>query len=356
MTHRLIVLPDDTAKPIVDAINAAAKSLNVRMFLFTEPTLINAVIAAHKRKVKVRVMLNPARRSGQSENEEARQLLTDAGIEVRDSNPDFALTHQKSMVIDDRTGFVESLNWEPKDLTTTRDYAIVTSHGGEVEEMIAGFDADWKHEKFKPTESALIWCPNHGRERIAAFIDATKHTLWLQNERYQDQVIIERLVRAATRGVKIHILAKPPHSLKADKLIEGVGGLRILQDVGAKVHKIKHLKLHAKMLLADSKRAIVGSINLAPGSFDARRELAIESEDRAVVKRLEQIAEDDWVKSHKLDLSDEALLADLKKHDLDPSQLVLLEDSEHWGYHHGHADKHASTDAKQSGKQRRDRS
>ena len=73
MTHRLIVLPDDTAKPIVDAINAAAKSLNVRMFLFTEPTLIDAVIAAHKRKVKVRVMLNPARRSGQSENEEARR-------------------------------------------------------------------------------------------------------------------------------------------------------------------------------------------------------------------------------------------------------------------------------------------
>ena len=67
----------------------------------------------------------------------------------------------------------------------------------------------------------------------------------------------------------MHILAKPPHSLKADKLIEGVGGLRILQDVGAKVHTLKHLKLHAKMMLADGKRAIVGSINLAPGSFDA---------------------------------------------------------------------------------------
>ncbi len=351
MSHTLIVLPDDTAAPIVAAISDARKSLNIRMFLFTEPTLIDAVIAAHRRKVKVRVMLNPARRSGQSENEEARRLLTEAGIAVRDSNPDFALTHQKSMVIDDQVGFVESLNWEPKDLTTTRDYAIVTRHGHEVEEMVAGFDADWSHEKFRPKESALIWCPEHGRERIAAFIDATRHTLWLQNERYQDQVIIERLVRAAMRGVKIHVLAKPPHSLKADKLIEGVGGLRILQDVGAKVHKIKHLKLHAKMLLADSKRAIVGSINLAPGSFDARRELAIESDDRAVVKRLEQIAMHDWSESHRLDLSDEALLADLKKHDLDPKQLVLLEDSEHWGYHHGHGEKQA----KQGGKHHADR-
>jgi phosphatidylserine/phosphatidylglycerophosphate/cardiolipin synthase-like enzyme len=294
------------------------------MFLFTEPTLINAVIAAHKRKVKVRVMLNPARRSGQSENEEARQLLTDAGIEVRDSNPDFALTHQKSMVIDDRIGFVESLNWEPKDLTTTRDYAIVTSHGGEVEEMIAGFDADWNHEKFKPTESALIWCPNHGRERIAAFIDATKHTLWLQNERYQDQVIIERLVRAATRGVKIHVLAKPPHSLKADKLIEGVGGLRILQDVGAKVHTMHGLKLHAKTLLADGRRAIVGSINLSPGSFDGRRELAIETVHRGTVGRFDATLKHDWTSSHGLDLSDDGLLRDLKKREgLSPRSVAV---------------------------------
>ncbi|HYN60752.1 MAG TPA: phospholipase D-like domain-containing protein, partial [Rubrivivax sp.] len=224
-----------------------------------------------------------------------------------------------------------------------RDYAIVTTHGHEVAEMVACFDADWKHEEFKPhPDSTLIWCPNNGRQRIAQFIDAARHTLWLQNERYQDQVIIERLVRAVRRGVKVHILAKPPHSLKPDKLIEGVGGLRILQDVGAKVHTLKHLKLHAKMLCADSRRAIIGSINIAPGSFDDRRELAIETDDPVAVKRLEEVAQHDWDKSHPLNLSDAALLADLKKREgLDPDKLVLYEDIEHFGYHHnGHQAKH----------------
>lgn len=56
------------------------------MFLITDDTLINAVIAAHQRGVKVRVLLNPARRSGESENEEARKRPTDAGVAVRDSN------------------------------------------------------------------------------------------------------------------------------------------------------------------------------------------------------------------------------------------------------------------------------
>jgi len=343
MSHHLIVLPDDTGKPIVDAIDGATKSLNIRMFLFTEPTLIDAVIAARKRGVNVRVMLNPARRSGESENEEARKLLTDAGVEVRDSNPAFALTHQKSMVIDDRIGFVESLNWEPRDLTKTRDYAIVTTKAHEVAEMVACFDADWEHADFEPAQhSNLIWCPNNGRRRLAEFIDSTRHSLWLQNERYQDQVIIERLVRAVTRGVKVHVLAKPPHSLKPEKLVEGVGGLRILQDVGARVHTLKHLKLHAKILLADDKRAVVGSINIAPGSFDDRRELAIETDAPGAVQRLKKTVEHDWSKSHHLDLSDAALFADLEKRKgLDPEKLVLYEDSEHWGYHHnGHHGKH----------------
>ncbi|HEY6599914.1 MAG TPA: phospholipase D-like domain-containing protein, partial [Pseudomonadales bacterium] len=172
----------------------------------------------------------------------------------------------------------------------------------------------------------LIWCPDNGRRRVADFIDAAEKSVWIQNERYQDTVIIERLVRAVTRGVKVHILTKPPHSLKAAKLIEGVGGLRILQDVGVKVHRLRHLKLHAKMMLADGERAIVGSINLAPGSFDSRRELAIETDNAHVVERLYEVARNDWKRSRKLDLSDAGLIADLKKREgLSPDKLVLDE-------------------------------
>ena len=49
---------------------------------------------------------------------------------------------------------------------------------------------------------------HNGRDRIAEFIDGAKHTLFIQNERYQDAVIIERLVRAVNRGVKIHVMTR----------------------------------------------------------------------------------------------------------------------------------------------------
>ncbi len=315
MSRRLIVLPDDSVQPILDAINHAKKSLRIKMFVFTDPSLLTAVIDAHRRGVKVRVMLNPKRRNGVSENDASRSQLEAAGIEVRDSNPAFDLTHEKSMVVDDAAAFVKSLNWQTENLTVTRDYAVVTMHPHEVEEVIDGFEADWSRQEFASGATAhLIWCRGNGRERIAQFINQAKHSLWLQNERYQDQMIIECLVRAKERGVKIHVMARPAHTLKKDKLIEGVGGLRILHDVGIKVRKLKGLKLHAKMLLADGERAIIGSINLAPGSFDSRRELAIEVDDKHVVDRLHDVVRADWKSAHELDLTDEGLLADLEKH------------------------------------------
>jgi len=316
MSRSIVVLPDDTAKPILDAINGATRSLRIKMFLFSDPSLLEAVIAAHRRKVQVRIMLNPARRSGEKENEQTRKVLTDAGIEVLDSNPQFDLTHEKSMVIDDRTAYVKSLNWQTKNLTVTRDYAIVTTHKHEVDEIIECFEADWSRSNFAPGDhSHLIWCVGNGRQRMGDFIDDAKHTLWLQNERYQDPVILEHIVRARRRGVQVQVMARPPHKLKQGKLGEGVSGLRILEDVGAKIHKLKHVKLHAKLLFADGERAIVGSINIAPGSFDSRRELAIEVRDEQVTSRIHDVLRKDWENSKPLDLSDEGLLRELEKHD-----------------------------------------
>src|SRR5882757_8815229 len=147
-SRSLIVLPDDAAAPILDAIAAAGTSIRVKMFVFSDPALVDAVIAAHKRGVKVRVMLNPERRSGEEDNEATRKKLEKAGVEVKDSNPAVDLTHEKSMVVDEAVAFVKSLNWATKNLTETRDYAVVTDHKHEVKEIVECFEADWEREGF----------------------------------------------------------------------------------------------------------------------------------------------------------------------------------------------------------------
>ena len=341
MSHRsLIVLPDDTGRQIIDAIDSARDIILIKMFLFSDPGLINTVIAAKNRGVKVRIMLNPMRHNGELENEVTRQKLEEAGIEVRDSNPEFTVTHEKSMVIDDKVAFIKSLNWEPKNFIETRDYAIITYHPQEIKEIRVCFEADWHRLNFDPGENLnLIWCSNNGRTRIAKFIDEAKHTLFVQNERFQDLVIIERLVHAAARGVKVHVMARPPHTLKEQKLVEGVGGLRIMDDVGIEIHKLKFLRLHGKMLLADGCRAIVGSINLSPGSFDHRRELAIEVHDAPVIERMKEIAHLDWKNSHTLDLSDQGLLEDLENYGNTGIEKLVLDEQEKKIHHKHHKHK-----------------
>ncbi len=136
----LIVLHDDGAAPILEAIVNATKSIRIKMFVFTAPTLIDAVAAARRRGVKVRVMLNPARRDGEEDNEPTRKKLVSAGVEVIDSCPKFDLTHEKTMVVDDTLAFVHSLNW--KNFTETRDYVVITDHQHEVDEVVACFEAD----------------------------------------------------------------------------------------------------------------------------------------------------------------------------------------------------------------------
>ena len=313
MARRLIVLPDDSAEPILSAIAGASRTLQIKMFVFSAPALIEAVVAAKRRGVCVRVMLNRARRSGEHDNGTTRRTLESARVNVMDGNPAFGLSHEKSMVVDEETAFVQSLNWTTRNLTGTRDYAVVTTHRHEVAEIVDCFEADWHRYAFVPRRTGhLVWCPGPGRERICRFIDRARHTLFVENERFQDMVVIEHLVRAARRGVKVHVMARPPHALKAEKLVEAVGGLRIMDDVGIKIHKLKHLRLHGKMLLADAIAAIVGSINFAPGSFDGRRELAIEVHDGIVVHRLHRVARHDWEHSHALDLSNAGLRADLE--------------------------------------------
>src|SRR6202034_3328205 len=106
------------------------------------PRMLDAVIAAHRRGVKAQIMLNPERRNGKKENGAARKLFNDAQVEVVDSNPHFDLTHEKSMVVDDRIAFIQSLNWETRNLTETRDYAIITDNEHEVGEITDCFEAD----------------------------------------------------------------------------------------------------------------------------------------------------------------------------------------------------------------------
>ena len=296
----LIVQPDDGVDPVLDLMAAATRSLTVKQFTLDQPRIVRELIDAHRRKVAVRVMLNPHRSSGDRANDKTYAALKRAKVPVQWTSPAFAVTHEKSMVIDGTRALIATFNFVDKYFTETRDYGIVTSDRREVAQVVAGFEADWKRKPFSPDErAALLWSTTNSRRIMARFIDETRKTLWVQHPKFVDATVVSRLVDAHARGVHVKVLCGGKHGISDTDIPDTFSSLRILDRFGVKVHRQKHPKLHAKLLIADDERALIGSMNIDRSAFDLRRELGIVVDDTPILKRLGKIYDGDWDKSHR---------------------------------------------------------
>jgi cardiolipin synthase len=299
-TRALIVQPDDTVLPVLDLIDQAKRSLTVKQFTLDEPRIVRGLLDAHRRGVGVRVMLNPHRSSGDRANDKTYAALKRARVPVQWTNPAFFVTHEKSMVIDGTRSLIATFNFVEKYFTETRDYGIVTSDRREVGQVVAGFEADWKRKRFAPDErTGLLWSTSNSRRLMARFIDDAKKSLWVQHPKFVDTTVVARLVDAHARGVHVKVLCGGKHGISETDIPDTFSSLRIFERFGIKVHRQKRPKLHAKLLIADDGRALIGSMNIDRSAFDVRRELGIVVDDAPVIKRLLKVFDGDWDGSHR---------------------------------------------------------
>ncbi|BBZ76887.1 hypothetical protein MANY_22240 [Mycolicibacterium anyangense] len=296
---RLIVEPDDGLEPVREFIETAQTSLLIKQFTFTEPDLLDAVIERRKAGVDVRVMLNPQRSGGDRANDETYDRLKDADVDVQWSNPKFYVTHEKSIVVDKTAAMVATYNLMTKYFTMTRDYGIVTHDPLHVAQIVDVFDADWQHLDFTPPRyEGLLWSNSNSRYHMARFIDTAQERLYIQHPKYVDAVIIDHIAAAADRGVKVKVLCGGKHGISDWDILDTFASLRTLRRFGVKVRKQKNLRVHAKLLIVDDQRALVGSMNIDRSAFDLRRELGVIIDDPAVVGRLGEVFSSDWKVSH----------------------------------------------------------
>ena len=108
---RVLVQPDDSVGAVVALIGQARQSILVKMFTFTSATLLGALLDAAARGVAVRVMLNPKRSSGTRANDGVFDQLRAGGVTCAWTNPAFPVTHEKSMVIDNRLALIATFNF-----------------------------------------------------------------------------------------------------------------------------------------------------------------------------------------------------------------------------------------------------
>ena len=293
---RPIVIPDDGRGPLLELINSASRSILIKQFTFDDPELLGALLAARRRGVDVRVMLNARRSSGSRANDATFLTLKSNDVMVRWANPNYYVSHEKSMVVDSTWALVATFNFTSRTFESMRDYGVIIDDLAAIADIVACFAADWRRAGFNPApDTPLVWSKGNSRALMAHFIDRAKKDLYVQHPKFVDATILDRLVLACRRGVDVRILCGGKSGISDFDMPDTFSSLRILKPFGAKIRRQKKtLRLHAKLLIADKKVACLGSMNIDRSAFDLRRELGILLNGGAAVKRFSSLFDQDW--------------------------------------------------------------
>ena len=285
----VLVMPDDGRAPLVNALRTARESVRLTIYLLTDNDVVDELVRARQRGVDVRVLVEPNPFGGGPASRDDVAKLRAAGVQVRDGNPTFRYTHQKSVVIDDATALIMTLNLTASSFTKNREHGVIDTDPARVAEIARVFDADWARRDVAVSHADLVWSPYNARERLLALLASATTSVDVEAELLTDSSVARLLGDLAGRGVRVRVIL--PLAEAGDL---NTADLNTLPQRGVQLRRLGDPYPHTKLIIVDGTRAYLGSINLSANSLDNNRELGIIIDDAAGVRRLRESFEVDW--------------------------------------------------------------
>ncbi|HEX6348303.1 MAG TPA: phosphatidylserine/phosphatidylglycerophosphate/cardiolipin synthase family protein [Candidatus Dormibacteraeota bacterium] len=123
------------------SLTASARSeIRAEVFVLTDHEVLAALAAAHRRGVRVRVLLDPR----QDVNQPSRRLLAGAGVQVRwYPVPPGAKLHAKIGLFDSGHLLLGSANWSLSGLSVNHELDVETGDPGAIRAYATRFESDW---------------------------------------------------------------------------------------------------------------------------------------------------------------------------------------------------------------------
>lgn len=139
----LPVSPTD-ARPLLAAlIGAARHSLDVYAEELQDTGMEDALGAAARRGVRVRLIL-PAP-SGADHDAPGVAAVTSAGVQVRRLAQSYLYVHAKAIVVDGRRAFVGSQNFSAASLDKNRELGVIVADPDAISGIESTFNSDWRY-------------------------------------------------------------------------------------------------------------------------------------------------------------------------------------------------------------------
>ncbi|MBY0473001.1 cardiolipin synthase [Patescibacteria group bacterium] len=290
----LLIEPDAGITPVLSRIEHAQKSIDLVMYTLSDDQVVQALGDAVTRGVSVRVLLNGGYYSKkESSNDASYAALQKLHVPVKWTPTSFALTHQKTLVVDGKEALVMTFNLQSKYYKTGRDFAIADTDPNDIAAIEKVFAADFAGSYVEPQQGdTLLWSPG-SEDELLYLIKSASSTLDIYNEEMADKDITEALVVAAKRGVKVRVDMTYATNWKPAFIKLRDGGVAVRTFPSSS----KTLYIHAKVIIADGTTAFMGSENFSETSLNKNRELGVVTSAPQIVGGLQHIFDIDWAKS-----------------------------------------------------------
>jgi cardiolipin synthase len=252
--------------------------------------------------------------SGSSANSQAYTYLQLHNVPVEWAPPYFALTHQKTLVVDGKEALIMTFNLTPEYYASSRDFAVLDTDARDVNAIESAFSNDWEGSlavlasgaqqdgsQISPQSSVqtsshigaqiaddLVWSPG-SKTALLSMINASQKSLLIYNEEMADPDVIAALAAAAGRGVLVRVVMTDN--------VDWHDAFATLASAGVQVrtYSLKApLYIHAKMVLSDGTQAFIGSENFSTNSLNYNRELGLFISNHLILSKLETIFDFDF--------------------------------------------------------------
>ena len=143
--------------PVVAAIRAAKKTLDMPIFRLDHIEVDKAIKSAVKRGVVVRTLIAHTNSSGGKGLRKLELRLLATGATVSRTADDLVRYHNKFMIVDGRTLHVLGFNYTHLDIDRSRSFGVVTKNRRLVQEAIKLFEADFNRQPYYAGPQDTSW-------------------------------------------------------------------------------------------------------------------------------------------------------------------------------------------------------
>jgi cardiolipin synthase len=279
---KLIVQPDAGLAPVITGIKQAKRSIDVMIFRLDRREIVDALIAAVSRGVRVRALTAYTNKGGEKGLRKLEMVLLDGGVTVSRTANDLIRYHGKMMITDARVLHVYGFNFTRQDIGKSRSFGIVTGNRRMVQEAKRLFDADFDRQAYSVGFDRFVVSPDNALDRLESFVRGARRELLIYDPKVSHPAIVKLLVERAKAGVQIKIMGKLT-AHRNDLVAEKFPGKR----------------LHVRAIIRDDRLAFVGSQSLRRLELESRREIGIIVDDRDVVRQMKAVFETDWAETER---------------------------------------------------------